>query len=169
MTNESRASIPAISRRFWPKVDKSAGESGCWIWLGRKKPRGYGLLSVSPTPKTRRMAYAHRLSYVINRGSIPEGLCVCHHCDNPSCVNPAHLFLGTNADNTADKVAKGRAKGSPQVGEKNHNARLTPADVREIRRRYAANEGSQEVIARDYGVRQAHVSRIVRRTAWQEV
>lgn len=91
-------------QRFWNKVDKG-DESGCWVWKG-STTRGYGTLSLNGKPY-----YAHRFSYELHHGAIPESLFVCHTCDNPVCCNPAHLWLGTMKDNMDDKIRKGRARG----------------------------------------------------------
>lgn len=88
--------------RLSERTDRSAGPSGCWPWTWATS-HGYGRLRVFGRPM-----YAHRLAYLLAHGPIPVGMLVCHHCDNPPCVNPAHLFLGTDSDNQQDKVAKGR-------------------------------------------------------------
>jgi hypothetical protein len=90
----------AFEWRFWKYVNKT---DGCWLWTGAIGGSGYGLLGVE-----NRNVPAHRLSWQIHNGPIPDGLLVCHTCDNPPCVNPAHLWLGTNLDNARDKMAKGR-------------------------------------------------------------
>lgn len=124
----------------------------CWIWFGRKDPAGYGVFV-----GTRR---AHRLAYQIYVGDIPKGLCVCHRCDNPICVNPKHLFLGTHAENMADMKAKGRA--ARQQGEGHGASVLTDDQVREI---YAASGFYADIGAR-YGVSATTVYSIKQRRRW---
>jgi len=121
----------------------------------------------------------HRLAYEQAHGEIPEGLSVCHRCDNPPCVNPDHLFLGTNADNTADMIAKGRnahgqnhgsrtKPGSNVRGEMVATARLTAEDVRVIRHRWAAGE-NQVKLGKVYGVSTSSVRRIALRLSWRHI
>ena len=147
-----RRRVP-VADRFWPRVRKSAG---CWEWTGGRYPRGYGFFSVNG-----RGHAAHRVAWELARGPIPDGVLVCHACDNPACVRPDHLFLGTQSDNMRDMAAKGRHP-YPR-GEHHNQARLSNADVAEIRRLYAAGGVSQAALAERFGVCQSHVSRIVRR------
>lgn len=95
---------PPLADRFWPRVDTSGGPDACWEWTRGRDPHGYGRFA---TPNS---DLAHRASWELHNGPIPAGLNVLHHCDNPPCVNPRHLFLGTQKDNVDDMVAKGRAR-----------------------------------------------------------
>ncbi len=112
------------------------------------------------------MRVAHRLSYTLNVGPIPDGQCVLHRCDNPPCVNPTHLFLGTRADNNADREAKGR--GVPSPGERNGRAKLNPEKLAMIHR-MRAEGATQQAIADVVGVSQVQVGKVLRGKAWGEV
>jgi len=106
---------------------------------------------------------AHRFSYQHFKGPIPEGMCVCHTCDNPSCVNPDHLFLGTHTDNMRDKMSKGR--GGHLIGSRHQGSKLTEQQVLAIR----ADKRRQIDIAAAYGIKQPQVSEIKRRVAWTHI
>jgi hypothetical protein len=138
---------------------KPGKPDACWPWTGTIHHRRYGVIGDNKN----RQYLAHRVSYERAHGPIPPGLYVCHTCDNPPCVNPAHLFVGTDADNQADKARKGRA---PR-GERNKAAKLTAEDVRAIRALYPAL--SQQAIANRFGVHQSIVSDIVRGETWTHV
>jgi hypothetical protein len=153
----------SLEERFWPKV-KVGSETECWPWLGALTGDGYGYLGATPAsvkgPKIPSLA-APRAAWKIATGEdVPRSISVCHTCDNPLCVNPAHLFLGTQVDNNNDRIAKGRNSRMP--GQSNPAAKLTPAQVVEIRNRYAAGGVTQWGLADEYGVKQAQISRIVR-------
>ena len=154
--------------RFWAKVDKS-GPNGCWLWTSTRLPKGYGVISING--KTQ---YAHRISWELHNGLIPNhdsphGMCVLHKCDNPSCVNPAHLFLGSNADNMRDRDEKGRA--ADQSGEKNNFAKLTEDKVRLIKRFLALPKGrfTQATIGKLFGVTRQAISSINTGNRWTHV
>lgn len=132
--------------------------SGCWIWIGARHHFGHG--SIRREQRSRR---AHRVSWEIYRGEIAVGLCVLHKCDNPPCVNPDHLYLGTHLDNARDRESR-RRRSMPR-GEKHPRAKLTRDDVLDIRRRVAAGE-IQRVIGQDYGLTQARVSEVALRHSW---
>jgi len=145
--------------RLWNRTNR---ESGCWIWTGCKNADGYGTISVNG-----KMHMAHRLSWELTNGPIPNGLFVCHKCDNPSCINPEHLFLGTNKDNMQDKVKKGRKNGGgPARGERNGSAKITKADVLEIRKLHA-NGISGRKIADKFGISDSQVFRIILNQCWK--
>lgn len=152
-----RKAVPLVER-FWQKVDV-AGENECWEWTASKR-NGYGQIWLGGD-----VLYAHRLSWELCHGEIPDGLDVCHHCDSQGCVNPAHLFLGTAADNQADMAAKGRAA----KGEGNGQSKLTEGQVIEIRRRYAAGGVCQRQLGEEYGVHRHSIGKIVRFERWAHV
>lgn len=140
-------------------------KTGCWVWTRGKAGAGYGVVRLS---NPRRKEYAHRLAYLAFVGP-PRSLHVCHACDNPACVNPKHMFLGTQAENMADMRAKGRGGRPPlRRGETHGRAKLSEEDVRKIRSECAAGK-PQHVLGREYGISQAHVSLVVRRESWKHI
>lgn len=147
--------------RFWAKVQRT-GDSDCWLWTGTMNRRGYGNVTV------RKVHYgAHRLSFMLHHGPIPEGCFVCHRCDVPSCVNPAHLFAGTPRDNMADAVAKGRSRTMGGVGDARGGRRLSSADVLDIRRRLLIERRIGRVLAKEFGVSEDTIYRIAAGTSWR--
>ena len=156
----ARESEP-LADRFWRYVQKG---DGCWEWSAARNGLGYGAFGLNRDD----MMPAHRFSWELHFGPIPSGLFVCHHCDNPPCVRPDHLFLGTPLANVRDMVRKGRARTGDHKGERNANARLTDDQVREIRVRRSAGERAKDLAA-EFGVTPPLISYIARRTAWRHI
>jgi HNH endonuclease len=158
--------VPALLKRFMGKVEMEP-MSGCWLWTGAPGDNTatgqYGRFHILGAQER-----AHRVSWALHYGPIPDGLHVLHRCDNQSCVNPTHLFLGTNAVNVADRVAKGRSGGEAHPGETHPMARLDEARVRAIRLRRMAG-APLKVIAEEFEICIPHVSDIINRRKWAHV
>lgn len=157
---------PHWTKRYWTHVEKRSPDE-CWLWTGSV---------ISGTAKNGRNRYgrimcdrtyvlAHRISYLIHKGPVPDGLLIMHSCDEPRCQNPQHLRVGTQLDNIRDCIAKGRANRA--VGEAAGASVLTERDVLKIRSLYPGR--SQQSIADRYGVKQTTISRIVLRQTWGHV
>ncbi len=141
--------------RFWSDVEKT---DGCWLWQGGTRGDGYGLIHFNGTQHR-----AHRVSWEMHYGPVPNGLYVCHHCDTRRCIRPDHLFLGTHSDNMKDAATKGH-----QSGERNNAAKLTWQDIEKIRGEYRPWKITQENIAERFGIARSNVSRIVNGKAWKD-
>lgn len=142
-------------------------EQGCWEWSGDRHPAGYGYITRKGNG-IRRRTVAHRVSWEMFVGPIPAGLLVCHHCDNPPCVNPEHLFIGTNADNRRDSVNKGRHGHGACRGDAHPFAKLDENKVREIRALRAAGVvGSR--LAERFGVSVGLIHNITARRVWKHI
>ncbi len=175
--------LPPLEQRFWQNIQKT---TTCWVWIGSRNKANYG--RIGSRELGQRVILAHRLSWELHNGPIPDGLFVCHHCDNPPCVNPTHLFLGTKVDNARDMAAKGRhafqqhperaARGEkngshthPEClprGEHHHRAKLTDDDVRAIRMLRNAGH-TMPSLATQFGVTLGTIKRVVYRKGWVHI
>lgn len=159
---------------WWLNGKLRESESGCWEWAGQSMKAGYGRIDLKNYPDwPQSVVLVHRVVYQLCVGPVPDGMVVCHRCDNPPCCRPDHLFLGTNSDNIADKISKGRQAAGQSV-RKNHEhlrgevivtAKLTAEQVMEIRRREAAGE-HPDSIAADHGTSRDYVVAIARGDCW---
>lgn len=151
---------PNLPDRFWRKVKK--GRS-CWKWNGAVGNNGYGRINTAGRGMP--IESAHRVVWVLTFGPIPEGKFVLHRCDNKLCVNPKHLWIGTQADNMRDMKKKGRGC----IGEKNGQARLNRNTVLKIRKVYSTGKFSQSKVATMFGISRCHVHQIASRRNWNHI
>ena len=158
--NKAEAQTKNSVDRFWAKVDVK-GKNDCWLWKANSLPAGYGTLSLSG-----KKILAHRFSWQLAYGKIPDGLCVLHHCDNPPCVNPNHLFIGSPADNVQDMIEKGR---DPiQKGELNPKSKLKDEDIPKIKE--ILSQGFyQKEIASLFGVSSTTINGINTGRYWSHI
>jgi hypothetical protein len=146
----------SLEERFWSKVNKT---EFCWIWTASVKKNGYGQIGYNGTK-----LYAHRLSWELNNGTIPEDKLVLHKCDNPKCVNPDHLFIGTTQDNINDKIDKNRQA----KGEINGMSKLTDINIIDIRKKYHEGIKNRD-LCKEYNVSHSTIHRIVFNRSWKHI
>lgn len=154
-------SVPKASpaERFWRHVRKS--EDGCWLWEGAHLKKGYGRLTIVAR---KQVATAHRFSWELHYGTIPDGMDVCHRCNNPRCVRPDHLYLATPAKNTRDWIRDTGGK----LGSRHHGTHLTESEVLAIRARAARGERGSD-LASEFGLSKAAVSKMILRKSWKHI
>lgn len=160
LTHDSVEIKPSDSdiERFWSKVNKSGGDDACWEWMSSTNPKGYGKFWFIDDTIS-----AHRFSWFLANGKIPRHQpFICHKCDNPKCVNPAHLFAGDSQDNISDMISKGRSL----TGEKSHAAKITSEDVIEIRRLWHNSRITSRQLGEKYGLGKTSVLRIIHGKTW---
>jgi hypothetical protein len=159
------AYLQALKKRIFQSLKRTGG---CLEWQGALSDNGYGRISVLGTAQR-----VHRVAYELFNGPIPEGMFVCHKCDNPPCCEPGHLFLGTPKQNTADMHNKGRQApwqyNTDVAGEKNPRAKLTAVDVLQIRRRYTNSSVTLKQLAEEYGVHFDTISKAVNGVTWSHL
>lgn len=153
----------SLVERYHNRIEKR-NDSACWEWIGARDSDGYGHITIKIDGKTKWIK-AHRLSWEYAFGNIPDHTCVLHHCDNPSCVNPVHLFLGTQEDNMHDMKSKGRSSKRSRVGEDNGNSKLKEIQVLDI----SKDNRTLREISQQYGVTMATVSDIKRGKIWSHL
>lgn len=162
-----------VEDRFWEKVTKNGPtmphmSTPCWVWTGATRHFGYGVINMGGHKG--RIESAHRVSWVIHYGPIPDNICVLHTCDNPLCIRPDHLFLGTRADNNHDMQQKGRCDRLKRAkGVRHWKAKLTSDKVLEIRARYAKDKPTYISLAKQYDITLQQIYRIVHRQAWRHI
>lgn len=144
---------------FWANANLVGSRDVCWEWQGNRDEKGYGRIGFAGRPRVR----AHRIAYELTNGPIPAGLVVCHSCDNRACVNPQHLFVGTQAENIADREAKGRGATPPS------RAKLTDDQVRAVRAEYERGLTTQAVLAEKYAISRGNLSKILNRRLYAHV
>jgi hypothetical protein len=144
--------------------------TGCWNWQRGTNGVGYGKIYLSGNHKAGNLkeTLAHRFSYERVNGPIPDGMFVCHHCDNRKCVNPAHLFAAPQRENVRDMLTKGRARYISHPRERNGRAKLSEAQIKEIRLAFQQGGITKRDLARQFGVHDSHIGRIVRGELWRE-
>lgn len=153
--------VAPAQKRFWNKVLKKSS-SECWLWTGCTEKKGHGRFR----DENNKLEMAHRYSYRLHKGHIPSGMCICHSCDNPSCVNPYHLWVGTKGDNNKDRASKGRNVNNR--GSKHGQSRLTEEYVGRIRKGFLAGE-TQTDLAKKYGVSITAISKVCNRKTWKHI
>lgn len=157
--NNSAMSLESRASKYFVR----SGAYDCWLWTGYKNERGYGVI-YSGAPQ-RRVLKAHRVVYELEKGKIPNGLILCHHCDTPACVNPNHMFVGTHRENVLDMLRKGRRKTEYAVGERQGCAKLTSDSIPVI----LSDPRPASALAEQYGVNASTIRRVRQGIQWRHI
>lgn len=155
---------PSVTERFWPKV-AVGGPDDCWEWQAARMPHGYGAFRIGG--RKGKTHAAHRWLWSQLNGEVPEDMFICHHCDNPPCCNPRHLFLGTHADNMRDMFAKQRRQAA--LGEQNGKSKATENLVRHIRATYTGRRGELKELIQTTGLHKNTLQAILTRRTWRHI
>jgi hypothetical protein len=150
-----------MSKLFWSKYQ--VADNGCWEWTGAKSPEGYGRLGFEG-----KVSYAHRVAWILTHGPIPDGFMACHRCDNPSCINPDHLFLGDSGDNARDRENKHRNP-KPVINSIGHPSKLTDHDVMTARRLYGRGAATISELSRCLHVSYGNMRTVVTGGSWKHL
>ena len=153
--------------RFWGNVEING--NNCWLWTKSGDKNGYGKMVINRRRQNEQALKAHRISWYIHNGPIPNGLLICHHCDNPPCCNPEHLFLASHAGNAQDMWDKNRHPRPDMKGERNPRAKLTEEDVLAIRSRYAVGGVTHKTLGTVYGVHQSVIQHAITGRYWSHI
>jgi len=155
----------SFESRFWSNIYKTSKDS-CWLWTAAKNAMGYGVIGKGPCNSGN--VLAHRASWIIHNGAIPDGSCVLHKCDTPACVNPNHMWLGTRPENNADMARKGRRRAIGPAPERAANAKLSWSKVAEIRSIYNQGKTGQVPLSKMFGVSQHAIWAIINNITWRD-
>lgn len=156
--------IKGLTLRERLDVKARQKQNGCIEWTGAVLDNGYGQVRYQGAK-----LYVHRAAWIAANGPIPEGQQVCHHCDNKICINPEHLFIGTQYDNMQDMIQKGRKVAIGRPGSKNHKAKLSESDVARIRNLYENAGLTRKELCALYGISKTAMQRILTRAGWEHV
>lgn len=157
-----------LSERFWRHVNKRSADE-CWEWRGHKLKTGYGTFNLNASRANRECTTAQRVAWHLTNGEIPQGKDICHRCDNPPCVNPAHLWVGTPKENTHDMIRKDRHRSGWVPGEKNGQSILTESDVLKIREHHSNDAYSRNELASIFGVSESAIKKVCYGYTWKHL
>ncbi len=173
MSRAPQLEIPILSQsvidRFWSKVAITANDEKCWEWQASKRGNGYGRFTITKSTMNKSSYISSRVAYYIKNNVDPIGKVIMHSCDNPSCVNPKHLSIGTYKENSIDREKKNRSGSSFKKGENNIKSKLNENEVREIRERYSNGNITQKELGKEYGTNGHYINSIINKKRWKHI